>query len=72
MITQSQRRGNLIVIGNVLRALCPLLSSPGLGIPMAIFLAMEDALGPDSDSGLFSLFLGFVIPGVKISNNKLA
>lgn len=41
----------------------------GLG---QILLAIEDALGPHTGSGLFGLLLGFIIPGVKINNNKLA
>lgn len=40
--------------------------------PGQILLAIEDALGPDTGSGLFTLLLGFIILAVKINNNKLA
>lgn len=48
---------------------CPVPPAPLRG-PGQFLLAIEDALGPDTGYGLFILLLRFIIPGVKINNNK--
>lgn len=69
LITWSRRWGNLIVVGSILPALCPLLSSTGLGkfcLLWRMHLVLTLVLV------FFSLLLGFIIPGVKVNNKKLA